>query len=54
MPTIEFQLGCGGPVDRAAVALAGWARYLGTFPPSEQAADAYAAEAQAFVVKSDR
>jgi mannitol 2-dehydrogenase len=52
VPTIEFQLGCGGPVDRAALALAGWARYLGTVPPSEQAADAYAAEAQAFAASA--
>jgi mannitol 2-dehydrogenase len=40
MPTIEGQLGRGGPVDHAATALAGWARYLGVVDPSRQAFDA--------------
>jgi mannitol 2-dehydrogenase len=54
IPTIERQLDCGGPVERAATALAGWARYLGVIEPDEQAFDAdgevarrYAAEATA-------
>src|SRR4051794_6028523 len=29
IPTIERQLQAGGPIERAATALAGWARYLG-------------------------
>ena len=52
IPTIERQLEGGGPIERAATALAGWARYLGVVDPEEQAYDAsgdaargYAAEA---------
>jgi mannitol 2-dehydrogenase len=52
IPTIERQLENGGPVERAATALAGWARYLGVVDPKQQAFDAdgdaarrYAAEA---------
>lgn len=40
MPTIVGQLELGGPVDRAALALAAWARYLATVPESDQAPDA--------------
>jgi mannitol 2-dehydrogenase len=54
VPTIERQIESGGPIDRAAMALAGWARYLGVVNPNEQAFDAggdvarrYAAEATA-------
>jgi mannitol 2-dehydrogenase len=54
IPTIERQLESGGPVERAATALAGWARYLGVVDPEQQAPDAsgdiarrYAAEARA-------
>jgi mannitol 2-dehydrogenase len=54
IPTIERQLEGGGPVERAATALAGWARYLGVVDPEQQAADAggdvarrYAADAMA-------
>jgi mannitol 2-dehydrogenase len=32
IPTIARQLELGGPIARATTALAGWARYLGTFP----------------------
>ncbi|MEA2366553.1 MAG: mannitol 2-dehydrogenase [Thermoleophilaceae bacterium] len=39
MPTIERQLEGGGPVDQAATALAGWARYLAVVDPAEQAFD---------------
>ena len=39
VPTIEAQLEAGGPIVRGALALAGWARYLGTVPESEQARD---------------
>jgi mannitol 2-dehydrogenase len=54
IPTIERQLERAGPVERAATALAGWARYLAVVDPKEQAFDAngdaarrYAAEATA-------
>jgi mannitol 2-dehydrogenase len=40
IPTVERQLERGGPIDRAATALAGWARYLGVLDPEEQAFDA--------------
>jgi mannitol 2-dehydrogenase len=54
IPTIEWQLERGGPIERAATALAGWARYLAVVDPEQQAFDAsgdaarrYAAEATA-------
>jgi mannitol 2-dehydrogenase len=40
IPTIERQLESGGPIERAATALAGWARYLGVVDPELQAFDA--------------
>jgi mannitol 2-dehydrogenase len=40
IPSIERQLEAGGPVERAATALAGWARYLATVDPADQAFDA--------------
>jgi mannitol 2-dehydrogenase len=40
IPTIECQLESGGPIERAATALAGWARYLGVVDPEQQAFDA--------------
>ena len=40
IPTIEGQLERGGPIDRAALALAGWARYLAVTPVADQAFDA--------------
>lgn len=39
MPTIARQLELGGPVARAAHALAGWAHYLASVPVDEQAHD---------------
>jgi mannitol 2-dehydrogenase len=39
IPTLERQLAVGGPVERAATALAGWARYLGVVEPEQQAFD---------------
>jgi mannitol 2-dehydrogenase len=39
IPTIERQLESGGAVERAATALAGWARYLGVVDPARQAYD---------------
>jgi mannitol 2-dehydrogenase len=54
IPTIERQLETGGPIERSAIALAGWARYLGVVDPERQSFDAdgdaargYAAEALA-------
>jgi mannitol 2-dehydrogenase len=40
IPTVEGQLAAGGPISRAATALAGWARYLGVVDPGEQSFDA--------------
>jgi mannitol 2-dehydrogenase len=42
LPTIAAQLAGGGPIERGATALAGWARYLGVVDPAEQAFDASA------------
>jgi mannitol 2-dehydrogenase len=52
IPTIERQLELGGPVDRAALALAGWARYLATTPTEERAMDAGANHAATYAVRS--
>jgi mannitol 2-dehydrogenase len=40
LPTIAAQLERGGPIDRGATALAGWARYLGVVDASAQSFDA--------------
>jgi mannitol 2-dehydrogenase len=40
MPTVVRNLATGGPVDDAALALAGWAQYLANVPEDEQAPDA--------------
>jgi mannitol 2-dehydrogenase len=40
IPTVERQLEADGPIERAATALAGWARYLGVVEPGEQSFDA--------------
>ena len=45
IPTIERQLELGGPVECAALALAGWSRYLATVPPAERAPDPHGDEA---------
>ena len=39
IPTVARQLEMDGPVERAATALAGWARYLGVVDPADQAFD---------------
>lgn len=52
IPTIERQLELGGPVDRAALALAGWARYLATTPPEQRAIDSGAEHAATYAVRS--
>jgi mannitol 2-dehydrogenase len=46
IPTVAGQLESDGPTERAATALAGWARYLGVVDPSGQAFDASADEAR--------
>jgi mannitol 2-dehydrogenase len=40
IPTVERQLARDGPIECAALALAGWARYLAATPAAERAADA--------------
>jgi mannitol 2-dehydrogenase len=40
IPTIVRQLELGGPIERATLALAAWARYLAVTPPDEQSFDA--------------
>jgi mannitol 2-dehydrogenase len=52
IPTVERQLELGGPVDRAALALAGWARYLATMPARERAPDASADRAATYAASS--
>ena len=47
IPTVEAQLERGGPVACAALALAGWARYLATVPAAERAPDVHGDEAAA-------
>jgi mannitol 2-dehydrogenase len=41
IPTVEAQLDRNGPVTCAALALAGWARYLATVPADERAPDSH-------------
>ena len=41
IPTIETQIERGGPRRCAALALAGWARYLATVPPAARAPDSH-------------
>ena len=52
IPTIERQLELDGPVECAALALAGWARYLATTPAAERAPDPHGDQAAAFAVRS--
>ena len=54
IPTIERQLELGGPVDCAALALAGWARYLATTPTEERAMDASGEHAATYALRSLR
>jgi mannitol 2-dehydrogenase len=46
VPTLRHNLSSGGPIDGAALALAGWARYLVEVPPERQAHDPSIAEAR--------
>jgi mannitol 2-dehydrogenase len=52
IPTVERQLELGGPLDCAALALAGWARYLATVPAAERAADPHGDRAATFAVRA--
>jgi mannitol 2-dehydrogenase len=50
IPTIVSQLEMDGPVEGAATALAGWARYLGVVDPAEQSFDTSADAAREYGV----
>ena len=52
IPTIESLVRAGGPVECAALALAGWARYLATTPAEQRAADASGATSAADAIRS--
>ena len=52
IPTVEQELRLNGPVDCAALALAGWARYLAVTPTSERALDPHGERAVALAVRS--
>jgi mannitol 2-dehydrogenase len=52
IPTIVRQLEIDGPIERAATALAGWARYLGAVDPASQAFDAGADAARRYGVEA--
>ena len=52
IPTIERQLERDGPVECAALALAGWARYLATTPAAERAADASAEHSASYATRA--
>jgi mannitol 2-dehydrogenase len=52
IPTIEWQLRHGGPVERAATALAGWARYLAVVDRDQQAYDAYGDQARRYAAEA--
>jgi mannitol 2-dehydrogenase len=52
IPTIERQLELAGPIDCAALALAGWARYLATVPADARAPDPRGERSAALAVQS--
>jgi mannitol 2-dehydrogenase len=52
VPTIERELELDGPVVCAALALAGWARYLATVPAAERAYDAQGERSASFAFRS--
>jgi mannitol 2-dehydrogenase len=52
IPPVERQLELDGPVECAALALAGWARYLATVPAAERAHDPHGDLAATFAVRS--
>ncbi len=52
IPTIERQLELGGPIRCATLALAAWARYLGTVPIDEQSFDTHGDATRPFAVRA--
>jgi mannitol 2-dehydrogenase len=52
IPTIEAQLVREGPIGCAALALAGWARYLATVPQAERAPDSTGERAASLAAES--
>jgi mannitol 2-dehydrogenase len=52
IPTVQRELDLGGPVECAALALAGWARYLAVTARAERAPDPRGARAAALAVAS--
>ena len=52
IPTVERQLELDGPIECAALALAGWARYLATVPAAERAHDPHGDRAATFGARS--
>jgi mannitol 2-dehydrogenase len=52
IPTVERQLERDGPVECAALALAGWARYLATTPTAVRAPDASAEQSVSFAKRA--
>jgi mannitol 2-dehydrogenase len=52
LPTVERQLARDGPVECAALALAGWARYLATTPAAARAPDAGAEQSVSFAKRA--
>jgi len=52
IPTVERQLELDGPIECAALALAGWARYLATVPAAERAQDPHGDRAATFAARS--
>lgn len=52
IPTVERQLELEGPLECAALALAGWARYLATVPVAERARDPQGDLAATFAARS--
>jgi mannitol 2-dehydrogenase len=52
IPTIEWQMERGGPLERAATGLAGWARYLAVVDPERQAFDAGGDEARRYAAEA--
>jgi mannitol 2-dehydrogenase len=52
IPTVERQLEADGPIERAATALAGWARYLGVVEPERQAFDAHGEVARRYAAEA--
>jgi mannitol 2-dehydrogenase len=52
IPTIERELELGGPIECAALALAGWARYLAVTSAADRAPDPHGERAIALALAS--